>query len=615
MSRPRRPRVTSVWRRQVALGFVAGLVFGAFTTAASAAGLFGLLHAGALHLLGWWTYLTPSPQIVVVGIDDRSFIRLRAPQAIPHDYLASVIRGAQRSGARVIGLDVDLSATAGAGRDQALADAVSQAAAGGVPVVLSFVAQPVKDALGQYARPLLAVEGAPAGFVNDPADAAGVVRQFRAFLPGAAGAPLPSFALALLASTAEGLAPLRPAADGAFSVTALSWRLRVLSPEPPAPAPLRVTDEWKDINYVGPSATFVTIPSDAVAAAVDGAELPRNPLHGKIVLVGLTYASSADRFETPKGQMAGVEVHANIVHTLLTRSWLGPRTWAWGLGAQALVSLGGAALFASLHPVEAGLVTLIAVAGGFVPLADLVYGSGDFWIDLALPLIAVFIQVRSIDRLAQRRLQVSFARYVSPEVVRQVLSSPDATLRAEQREVTILFCDLRGSTGLGEKLSMSELMRLLNQYFEMVTEAVFSQGGLINKFIGDGILAVYNAPVNVANHADAAVKTALEIQSHMGVLNKRWGDWLAHRLEVGVGIHSGQVISGNVGSELRLEYTIIGDPVNVASRVEALTKEVNARILITAATRARLAEHYPLRSLGAVPIRGRSEPIELFEVT
>jgi adenylate cyclase len=149
----------------------------------------------------------------------------------------------------------------------------------------------------------------------------------------------------------------------------------------------------------------------------------------------------------------------------------------------------------------------------------------------------------------------------------------------------------------------------------MVTQAVFRQGGMINKFIGDGILAVYNAPVDVPRHADAAVKTALEIHAEMAQLNRRWGDWLATRLAVGVGIHSGRVISGNVGSTLRLEYTIIGDPVNVASRVEALTKELGAEILITDATRSRLAEYYPLRSLGAVPIRGRAEPIELFEVT
>jgi adenylate cyclase len=615
VSRPRRRRLTSAWRRQVAFGFAAGLVFSALTTAASATGFLSIFHAGALDLLAWWKYLAPSPQIVLVGIDDRAFARLRAPQAIPRDYVAGVIRGALRSGARVIGIDVDLGTASGAGSEAALADAITQSTASGVPVVLSVVVAPVANAPGVWDLPPPVVAGAPVGFVADPADVDGIVRRFRALLPGAQGTPLPSFALAVLAATPQGLAPLTPAEDGAFRVTALSWRLRFVSPGPPMPASLLVTDRRARINYVGPSGTFVTIPSDAVAAAAAAAELPRNPLHGKIVLIGPTFVSSADRFATPKGEMTGVEVHANIVHTLLTHSWLTPLTWAEGFGAQALLSLVAAALFASLHPVEAGLVTLIAVAGAFVPLSQAVYGSGDFWIDLALPLLGVFIQVRAIDRLEQRRLEVSFARYVSPEVVRQVLSSRDATVRTEQREVTILFCDLRDSTGIGEKLSMGELMRLLNNYFELVTAAVFSQGGTINKFIGDGILAVYNAPVDVPKHADAAVQTALEIQSHMSELNKRWGDWLAARLQVGVGIHSGRVISGNVGSELKLEYTIIGDPVNVASRVEALTKELNARILITAATRAQLDGHYSLKSLGAVPIRGRTEPIELYEVT
>lgn len=615
-ARKRRPVFTSAWRRQVGLGLVVGLGCGLLTTAASAAGMLGALHASALDVLKWWKYLAPSPEIVVVGIDDRSFARFKAHQPVPRDYLATLVRGAQRSGARVIGLAADLGAAGGAAEDQALADAINRAQAAGVPVVLSYVASPGRDNPGVYSRPPLAIDGPPAGFVDDAGDPGGVVRAFRAVLPAADGGRLPSFALAVLTAGPAAGASLAPGPDGSVATTALFWRLRLVSPRPPEPAPLVVSDVPQRINYIGPSRSFVTISSAAVAlAAEQRAELPRNPLRGKIVLIGPTFAENGDRFRTPKGEMAGVEIEANIVHTLLTRSWVTRATWGWAILAQALVSLAAAVLFASLHPVEGGLVALIAVAGGVVPLSHLVYGSGDYWIDLAIPLLGTFVEVRAIDRLEQRRLQVSFARYVSPEVVKQVLNTRDATVRAEQREVTILFCDLRDSTGLGEKLSMNELMRLLNNYFEMVTEAVFRNGGMINKFIGDGILAVYNAPVDVAHHADAAVKTALEIQAQMGDLNKRWGDWLAARLNVGVGIHSGLVIAGNVGSALRLEYTIIGDPVNVAARVEVLTKEFGARILISAATRARLVEHYPLKSLGAVPIRGRSEPIELYEVT
>ena len=565
----------------------------------------------------WWKYLAPSPQIVVVAIDDRAIARLRTHQAIPREYLASLIRGARRSGALAIGLAVDLSAPDPSGGDQALVDAINDAQAGGVPVVLSFVAQPDREMPGAYARPPLTLKAPAMGFVNDAVDAGGVVRHFRALVPGPQGTQLPSFGLALLSATPQGLAPLAAGPDGAFSTTGLFWRLRFLSPRPPEPAPLTVTSgAWEQINYIGPSKAFVTIASNAVAAAAEQAsELPRNPLRGKIVVIGPTFSESGDLFRTPKGEMAGAEIQANIVHTLLTRSWVTPLTWAWGFGAQAVICLTAAALFASLHPVEAVLVTLIAVAGGFVPLSHVVYGSGDYWSDLAIPLVAVFIQVRAIDRLEQRHLQVSFARYVSPEVVEQVMNSRDFTIKPEQREVSILFCDLRDSTSLGEKLSMNELMRLLNQYFEMVTEVVFKNRGMITKFIGDGILAVYNAPVDVPDHADAALKTALEIHTQMGDLNRRWGDWLASRLNVGVGIHSGVVFSGNVGSALRLEYTIIGDPVNVAARVESLTKEFSARILITAATRAHLVEQYSLKPLGLVPIRGRSEPIELYEVT
>jgi adenylate cyclase len=614
-SRRRIATFSSAWRRQVALGFFVGVIASALTTTASAVGLLEGIHASALDLLAWWKYVAPSPQIVIVAIDDQAWSRVRT-QPIPRDYLGSVIRGARQSGARVIGVMVDLSRPTPL--DQVLADAVGEAYGQRVPVVLSYVAaRDPSEAAAWLAGPVV-FRRIQAGFANDVVEAdGGVVRHFRALLPSARGGPLPSFAFALVSARADRppVPTLEP--DGTFLVDALHWVRRFGAPEAATWSPLAVrVDQWERINFVGPARTFVTIPSNALAAAADDARLlPRNPLRDKIVLIGPTFGESGEVFATPKGQMSGVEIQANIAHTLLTRSWMTRPRWLWALVAQSVLCLVAAALFASLHPVEAGLMMLIAVAGGFVPLALLVYGSGDYWVDLTLPLLLVFVQVRAIDHLEQRRLQASFARYVSPEVVHQVLNSKDVTLRAEQREVSILFCDLRDSTGLAEKLASDELMRLLNSYFEMVTEAVFRHGGMINKFIGDGILAVYNAPLDVRAHADAAIQTALEIQAEMLQLNRRWGDWLATRLAVGVGIHTGQVICGNVGSALRLEYTIIGDPVNVAARVESLTKELNARVLVTAATRARLTEHYPLKPHGPITIRGRSEPIEIYEVT
>ena len=578
-----------------------GVLASGLVALGSITGVLAPLHAGAAGALFWWHDPFPSPHVIVVGIDDNVMARFPQKNQIPREYLGRVVRGITRSGGRAIGLvSYDGTRTPG----DPVFEAIQEAEAARIPVV-SAVASPRPGGPTRLAA--LAIHD---GVLDN-----GVVRRFQPLLAGADGTPVPSFALALLSAVAGGH-PLTPSSSRTYETQTLYWPSR-LSLASPAPARLSLTpSEWRPIQYVGPAGSFLTISSDVLAVlATDPRPHARRSIQGRIVLIGATYVESGERLVTPRGEMTSVEVQANAVHTLLTRGWMTPGRWTLALVVQIAIVAAATVLFASLHPLEALLVVMIAIAGAFVPLAVGLYSSADAWVDLALPVLATFVYVRSHDRVHQRRLHVTFSRYVSAEVVKHVLASREHTLRAEQREVTILFCDLRDSTALGEKLPPKELMRLLNDYFEVVTEAVFRHGGMINKFIGDGILAVYNAPVDVADHADAAVKTAIQIQAEMARINQRWSDWLAARLSVGVGIHSGVVFSGNVGSARRVEYTIIGDPVNVASRVESLTKEYGAMILITKETRSRLREFYPLKSLGTVPLRGRSEPIELFEVS
>lgn len=582
-----------------------GALVATLMTAGSIAGILGPLHAGASSLLFWWYDPFPSPHVIVVAIDDNVVARFQQKNQIPRDYLGRVVRGITRSGGRAIGL-VSVGPMRGPG--DPLYEAIQEAEAARIPVVTAIPEAAQRGTAERSARVgVLAVQDAVTGY--------GVVRSFQPLAVGADGTPVPSMALALLTGAA-GSGPFRPDRNHTYGTTALYWPSR-LSLATPVPASLEVTPaEWRPITYIGRPGSFLTIPSDVLAVlATDPRPHARRSIQGRIVLVGPTFAETGERMLTPWGEMTTVEVQANVVHTLLTRGWMTPARWIFVLLTQLLIVGGAAVLFASLHPLEAVLVALIGVAGAFVPFSVSLYSSADYWVDLALPVLAVFVYVRSYDHVHQRRLHVTFSRYVSPEVVKHVLASREHTLRAEQREVTILFCDLRDSTALGEKLPPNELMRLLNDYFALVTEAVFRHGGMINKFIGDGILAVYNAPLDVAAHADAAVKSAIEIQAEMDRMNRRWSDWLAARLSVGIGIHSGTVFAGNVGSSRRMEYTIIGDPVNVASRVESLTKEFGATILLTKETRHRLHERYPFKALGSVPLRGRSEPIELFEVS
>jgi adenylate cyclase len=209
--------------------------------------------------------------------------------------------------------------------------------------------------------------------------------------------------------------------------------------------------------------------------------------------------------------------------------------------------------------------------------------------------------------LAEREaLREAFGSYVDPEVARRVVEEGEL-LEGQEREVTVMFVDVRGFTRFAERASARETVAFLNQFFDVVVPIVRKHGGLANKFLGDGLLCVFGAPERLRDHADRALAAAREI---VGELNRRFGD----RLRVGIGLNSGPVVVGSVGGGGRLEFTVIGDPVNVAARVEAATRETRDTILLTEATRCLLERGVELEERGEVPLRGRSEPVPVYSV-
>jgi adenylate cyclase len=211
--------------------------------------------------------------------------------------------------------------------------------------------------------------------------------------------------------------------------------------------------------------------------------------------------------------------------------------------------------------------------------------------------------------LAEReRVKSAFARYVSHQVMDSILESKIDTLTGDRRRVSVLFCDIRGFTTIAERLSPEKVVQLLNEYFERMVEVVFRNNGTLDKFIGDGLMVIFGAPEDDPLQEEHALRTAIEMQEELRALAEKWKPE-GLNLRIGIGINSGPAIVGNIGSSRRMEYTAIGDTVNLASRLETATKELGVGILISEYTHNALRGSFRFRNMGSVHVKGRVEPV------
>jgi adenylate cyclase len=200
--------------------------------------------------------------------------------------------------------------------------------------------------------------------------------------------------------------------------------------------------------------------------------------------------------------------------------------------------------------------------------------------------------------------------------VRKILENPDALkLGGQKREMTVLFSDLRGFTSLSESLPPDELVEILNAYLARMTQIVFDNGGVLDKYIGDAVMAFWNAPFDQPDHAEQAIRTAIAMRDELERMNGEGVFPRGIELKMGIGINTGEMVVGNFGGEARFDYTVIGDAVNLASRIESATKEYNVQILISEATYHRVSGLVRARRVGEATVKGKSEPVVLYAVT
>ncbi|TAK03459.1 MAG: adenylate/guanylate cyclase domain-containing protein [Candidatus Manganitrophaceae bacterium] len=341
----------------------------------------------------------------------------------------------------------------------------------------------------------------------------------------------------------------------------------------------------------------------------------------KIVLIGATAAGLMDLRSTPDSPLyPGVEMHATILQNLLRGEAIRPLSPFFTLFITFLLSTSVLGLALRLPAFRLHLPLLGVLLFGYLALAGLLFTRAGLWLPLFLPLAGFFLaytggvglNYRSEGKQRQM-IEGLFTRYVAPEVVRDLIDRPDQVqLGGVRKELTVLFSDIRGFTTLSERLPPEAVVAQLNEYLSAMVEVIFAHRGCLDKYIGDAIMAFWGAPVDDPHHAEQACRAALEMAEVLKRLQEKWRSEGKPILEIGIGINTGEMVIGNIGSERRMDYTVIGDHVNLASRLEGLNKEFGTRILISRATCERAEAVIKTRKIGSVKVKGKTDEVEIY---
>ena len=340
------------------------------------------------------------------------------------------------------------------------------------------------------------------------------------------------------------------------------------------------------------------------------------------MIVGVNADGLHEVFTTPfpVGEINGPEVHANMADALLAnRSIVRSPAWvtvALTIAAAGVVGVAGWYLNAWLT----GAVALAAAA--FLVWQSLVWFARGFWIPITVPALTIIFAFVGdlawkyfVEGREKRKVKKLFSRYVSKDVFDQLVANPSlAALGGARRHMTVLFSDIRGFTTMSEKGSPEDVVSQLNELFTRMVGVVFEHRGTVDKFVGDMVMALYSAPLDDAEHADHAVQTALAMIRTLNEMNQQWQSQGKPTLDIGIGINTGGMVAGNIGSDTIMSYTVIGDAVNLGARLESLNKDFGTRIIISESTRAELKGRYDIHPLGEVVVKGKTKPVAIFEV-
>ncbi|MDN5108913.1 adenylate/guanylate cyclase domain-containing protein [Aliarcobacter butzleri] len=374
------------------------------------------------------------------------------------------------------------------------------------------------------------------------------------------------------------------------------------------------------INFRGAERSFKYI------SAIDiyNNSFDKSEIDGKIVLIGTSAAGLFDLRATPFDSIfPGVEVHANIIDNILMQDFIYKASWLDGANILIIFVLSIIVVMLTTYTTFwANPIIFLSFSISYLFLVyNLLFDYGivlNILFPIATVLIAsimttLFDYFYNIKK--EEAIKAKFASKVSKNVMDDILKNIDKNeFSAKSKEVTIFFSDIRGFTNISEKLDAKELISFLNRYMQPMSEIIIKYQGTIDKFIGDAIMAYWNAPIDIKNHCDLALKASLEQLEVLEKLNVELQKENLPKIDIGIGLNTGTVIVGEMGSSLRSDYTVIGDTINLGSRVESLCKYYDSKLNISNFTKDKLQEEYIFRFLDLVKVKGKNEPVEIWQV-
>lgn len=587
--------------------------------------------------------------VVIVEISEESFRSLPEKWPWPRAYYAHLVRNLRAAGASVVGIDLILS-----GRDHSRPESdleLRKAIRETGIVVLAGKTEEESASYTlitpgeQYGNVFFDVDSA-IGLVNIRNDADGVFRRYRPFVKARNELLIPSFSFAVL-NRVVGLPSLSIAEN--FSSEFIFNGVSIP----------KYDNVSMLINYYGPSGTFRRVHfADVIDDALFVTDEERRSGHdintfddpeygllhdgtfrNKIVLVGSTLPEDHDLFpvavargdEPGDNLMFGVELHANVIQNVLWKDFLTKQSATTEILAIALLTLITFLVTSALKGSKTRHHYLVELNGFLFATAEIfligfaslvLFTKYNYLLSVISPMVAVVAGYFTstayhfvVERKQRMLIKTMFSTYVNPSVVDELITNPEKlTLGGQRKELTVLFSDIENFTTISEHMPSEELVGLLNEYLSAMTDIIFEHDGTLDKFEGDAVMAFWGAPIPQKDHALRACRCALEMQRVIAGLRERWKTSGRPEINVRIGINTGEMVVGNMGGSGKFDYTVIGDSVNIASRLENANRAYRTRIMASQRTYDMVREHILGRELDVITVKGRTEPLRIYEL-